>query len=245
MDVSRCVGIEPVVIQDGSVRVLVDAGLGWGLDHGSDFQEVSNVASNLDIFGWKPEDIDFVLLSHLHYDHCAGCSYVNEKHQTTATFPNATIIVRRAEWEAAQQIIARQEWSEYQLDEFYKLIAEGRVHFLDEAPFTLLPGIQLIHTGGHTPGHQIVRIEDGGASAVFPGDLIPTEQDLNGGNLNSGHVSEQEAKKARIHLLRYAHANQSELFFYHARFTNRGKVTQDNQFHYQLLPSRNNELGDV
>lgn len=260
VDPALCLGIEPIVIQDGGVRILLDAGLGWGLDHGSAFGEVSNVASNLDIFGWSPKDIDFVVLSHLHYDHCAGCSYVNEANETVATFPNAVILVRQAEWEAALASVQRMfggsdqglhhpeglsikegngmiESSEYRLDEFYKLIAEGRVHFLDPSPYTLLPGVQLIQSGGHTPGHQIVRLEDKGECAVFPGDLIPTEQDLNGDAWNSYHTSPAEAKKARIHLLRHAHEHQAELFFYHARFTSRGKVSQDNHFHYVLNPT--------
>ncbi|HKL19051.1 MAG TPA: MBL fold metallo-hydrolase, partial [Halalkalibaculum sp.] len=98
---SARIGINPILISDENYKVLLDTGLGWGLDAGSSYKNVSNIASNLDIFDLKPEDITHVILSHLHYDHAAGSSYTNEESVTCATFPNADYYVQRREWEYA------------------------------------------------------------------------------------------------------------------------------------------------
>ncbi|MGD8426904.1 MAG: MBL fold metallo-hydrolase, partial [Balneolaceae bacterium] len=98
---SAVVGINPILIKTGPHNVLLDTGLGWGLDARSRYENVSNVKTNLEIFQLSPEDITHVILSHLHYIHSAGCSFTNEDSKTVATFPNATYYVHRKEWEYA------------------------------------------------------------------------------------------------------------------------------------------------
>ncbi|MGF1671446.1 MAG: hypothetical protein ACFCU6_13435, partial [Balneolaceae bacterium] len=51
---SSVIGIDPLFISDGHLRIVVDPGLGWGLDHSSKYKNTSNVATNLDIFGLLP-----------------------------------------------------------------------------------------------------------------------------------------------------------------------------------------------
>ena len=165
---SSAIGIDPLYITDGSVHILLDTGLGWGLDHNSDFRQTSNVETNLEIFGVQPNDIQFVVLTHLHYDHVAGSTYVNPDIETSATFPNAEYLVQKREWDFAVSAESQQPGltgAGYRMDELYKLAAEDRFHFIDKDTFELVPGIDLLFTGGHTPGHQIVRISDYGQTA--------------------------------------------------------------------------------
>ncbi|MDX1591938.1 MAG: MBL fold metallo-hydrolase, partial [Balneolaceae bacterium] len=72
---SSALGIDPLLITNGETNIVIDPGLGWGLDHNSRFRDTSNVITNLNIFGLRPEDIHHVVLSHLHFDHAAGCTF--------------------------------------------------------------------------------------------------------------------------------------------------------------------------
>lgn len=234
---SSVIGIDPLYVTDGSTHILMDTGLGWGLDHESDYSRNSNVRTNLDIFGVDTEKINFVILSHLHYDHAAGSTWLNPSLETTPTFPNAVYLVRRLEWEYAlqTQIEGRsQNGAGYRLDEFYRLMASGRIQLIDEESFTLLPGIDLLQTGGHTPGHQIVRINNGQRDAWYLGDLVPTEYHLNHYAMKQMDYDPVQSKKFKTLLLREAFKNGSHLFFYHALYRKSGKLQKDRNRRYVL-----------
>lgn len=233
---SSALGIDPLLVSDGETNIVIDPGLGWGLDNKSSYQDTSNVLTNLDIFGLRPEDIHFVILSHLHFDHMAGCSYVSENVKTTASFPNAKYLVQKEEWDfALSQQGDRTPGAGYQLDEFYKLIAEDRVKFIDSDGYSPVNGIYLMKSGGHTPGHQIVKIEDSGETAYFLGDLIPTEYHLNHYAMKLIDHDSIQAKKAKTLLLRSAFKENAQLFFYHSLFNKTGKLAKDEHKNYVLI----------
>lgn len=235
---SSAIGIDPLYLTDGEVHILLDTGLGWGLDNGSDYKKTSNSTANLEIFGIDPQDIDFVILTHLHYDHAAGSTYINSAIETTATFPNAVYLVQQDEWDFAISNQKRADHSlgvGYLMDEIYKLAAEKRIHLIDRDRFELMPGIDLLLTRGHTPGHQVVRITDGGKVAFFPGDLIPTEYHLNHYPMKRMDHDPAESKKFKNLLLREAFKNGAFLFFYHALYKKYGKLTRDRHKKYTLV----------
>jgi len=238
---SARIGINPILISDENYKVLLDTGLGWGLDAGSSYKNVSNIASNLDIFDLKPEDITHVILSHLHYDHAAGSSYTNEESVTCATFPNADYYVQRREWEYAVE----EQFSEYNLkgcdynlDDLYRLVAEDRFHFLDEDNLEIIDGIDIIRTGGHTPGHQAVRIHDSDETGYYLGDLLPTEYHLNQYSMRQMDVHPLDAKKMKIQLLRNAFEEEALLLFYHSLYTSIGRLEKDDNKKYVLKEPR-------
>lgn len=233
---SSALGIDPLLVTDGETNIVIDPGLGWGLDKESGYQDTSNVFTNLDIFGLRPEDIHFVILSHLHFDHMACCSYVSKDIKTTASFPNATYLVQKQEWEfALSQLSDRTPGAGYRLDEFYKLIAEERVELVDSDTYSPVNGIHLMKSGGHTPGHQVVKIEDSGETAYFLGDLIPTEYHLNHYAMKLIDFDSIQAKKAKTLLLRNAFKEKAQLFFYHSLFNKTGKLAKDKHKNYVLI----------
>lgn len=235
---STAIGIDPLLVTCGDVNILLDAGLGWGLDYKSDFKETSNVRTNLEIFDINPADVDYVILTHLHYDHSAGSTFINEDFGTTITFPNAQYLVQQSEWDYA---IAEQKnrqtatGAEYRMDEMYRLAAENRFHFINREKFELIPGIDILYTGGHTPGHQIVRISDQEKSAYYPGDLIPTEYHLNHSAMKQMDYNPIQVKKIKTLLLKEAFSSGSYLFFYHSLFKKNGKLARDEHKKYVLL----------
>ncbi len=227
---SLAIGINPILIRDGKHCILLDTGLGWGLDHNSQYNDTSNLLTNLDIFGLMPTDITHVVLSHLHFDHAAGSTFVDDKISTQSTMPYANYFIQKKEWYYALEQVGQKHKkvsAEYQLDEFYKLAAEDKLVMITDTYFELLPGIELIRTGGHTPGHQIVKIQDEGETAYFLGDLIPSEHHLNQYAMRQLDVDPIQSKKAKTLILRQALKEQSLLLFYHSVHAKAGKLEQD------------------
>lgn len=228
-------GIDPILIRTESQNILLDTGLGWGLDHRSEYTNTSNLKTNLDIFGLKPEDITHVVLTHLHFDHAAGCTFINPDFSTTPTLPNAHYFVQKLEWLWAVEQVSSGTNGEYRMDELYKLHAEDRLVLITDTYFELLPGITLIKTGGHTPGHQIVKIQSDGDTAYYLGDLIPNEYHLNQYTMEHLDVDPIQSRKARTLILRQAVKEEAVLLFYHSIHIKSGILTSDEKFRYALL----------
>lgn len=227
---STTVGINPILIKDGKHNILLDTGLGWGLDHKSKYINTSNLLTNLDIFGLTPSDITHVVLSHLHFDHSAGSTYVDHQTSTQPTMPYANYFIQKKEWYYALEQVGKKQTTPgagYNLDEFYKLAAEDKLVMVTDTYFKLLPGIELIRTGGHTPGHQIVKIQDGKESAYFLGDLIPSENHLNHYAMRQVDVDPVQSKKAKTLILRQALEEQAVMLFYHSVHAKAGTLERD------------------
>lgn len=234
---SVLVGINPILVQNGRHNILLDTGLGWGLDSGSQYTDVSNIRTNLDIFELQPSDISHVVLTHLHYDHAAGSSLTNAESKTEATFPNATYFVHQREWEyALSQIDGDQNWfgAGYVLDDLYRLVSENRIKFLTGDSTKILEGINVIKTGGHTPGHQIVRLESQGEKAYYLGDLLPTAFQLNHYAMSDADFHNLEAKKQKVQLLKRACNENALLLFYHSKKGQAGRIFRDKDKQYKL-----------
>lgn len=230
-------GINPVLVQTGKQNILLDTGLGWGLDAGSPNTNVSNVRTNLRIFGLTPEDITHVVLSHLHYDHAAGASFTDDTSTVQPTFPNATYYIHQTEWDYALQQIEGEQipFSErYRLDDLYKLVSQEQVTFLSNDATKLLDGITLIKTGGHTPGHLTVEIESKSNKAYYLGDLLPTEFQLNNYEMEAADVYPLEAKKEKVQLIKQAYQETALLLFYHSKNGQAGKLLKDEDQKYVL-----------
>ncbi len=224
------VGLDPVLIDTGKACILLDAGLGIGLDSLETDHETSNILTNLEIFGYKPEDITDVILTHLHYDHVAGLSFTGTDNQVTATLPNARIHVQKAEWEAALDSIQNHQATQgigYEPDDLYRLAAEDRFVFLEKENQEILPGITIIRTGGHSAGHQVVRIRQGPQTSYFCGDLIPSEHFLQPFAIGKSDIEPIKARKARTLLIQQACREKATLLFYHSVYNKTGTVVRD------------------
>ncbi len=234
---SARLGIDPILICNGKQNILLDTGLGWGLDHGSTYKNSSNLKTNLDIFGLTPDDITHVVLSHLHFDHAAGCTYVDSHSKTQATLPNAHYFVQNIEWLYAIEASTKKNSNahpEYKMDELYKLHAEERLVLISDTYLELLPGITLIHTGGHTPGHQIVKIQSNNEIGYYLGDLVPSEHHLNRYAMNAVDTDCLQAKKAKTLILQQAVKESASLFFYHSIHKKAGKLNINRFKKYQF-----------
>ena len=169
----------PLLVR-GVRTMLIDAGIGDKDDER--FREMYAVerARNLEHAlaeaGVTPEDIDIVLATHLHWDHVGGFTMRDAAGRVRPRFPRARYVVRRGEWEAATHPHERNRAS-YHAHDFVPLADAGVLELVD-ADQTIMPGVRVQRTGGHTADHQIIWIQSGAKRAVYAADLLPTTAHL-------------------------------------------------------------------
>ena len=167
------VGLNSVLIRGRGKTVLIETGIGNKLNEKlrAIYEPHQELLQNLSNAGVKPEEIDVVINSHLHFDHC-GWNTVYRAGKAVATFPNARYYVQRGEWEHARKQLERDRIS-YMTDNYDPLVASGQMELL-EGDKELLPGIRVEVYPGHTRDMQAVIIESRGRTACYISDLIPT-----------------------------------------------------------------------
>ncbi len=126
--------------------------------------------------GFSPDDVAYVIDTHLHFDHAGGNTYRDEEGRVRISFPRARYVVQRGEWEWAHLKNERIRAS-YLPDNFDPVEAAGLFDFV-EGEHELLPGVRLVPTPGHTPHHQSVILSSEGETACFLADLVPTSAHL-------------------------------------------------------------------
>jgi glyoxylase-like metal-dependent hydrolase (beta-lactamase superfamily II) len=140
------------------------------------FERDFNLQHSLAAAGVSPDAIDVVLATHLHFDHAGGFTERASDGSVRPRFPRAQYIVRRGEFEDAMNPNERTKGSYF--FENYKPLADHHVLQLVDDDVSIVPGVRVRRTGGHTMHHQMVLIESAGKTAVFAADLLPTAAHL-------------------------------------------------------------------
>jgi methylmalonyl-CoA epimerase len=168
-------GMRPLLVEGEWGRLLIDCGAGDKMDTTQRDIYALDRTRHLDHaladVGLSAESVDFVLATHLHFDHFGGATR-RDAGAIIPRFGRARYFIREAEWEDATHPHERNRAS-YLPDDFVPLKTAGVVDFY-EGDGVIKPGVRVVRTGGHTGQHQIVYIETGGRTAVFVADLIPT-----------------------------------------------------------------------
>lgn len=165
-----------LLIKTESKMVLIETGMGarWTEQEIAryDLRACVDYANILQGAGITHDDVDYVLLSHLHFDHAGGAVTRRPDGSLVPTFARAKYVVQKGEWEFAHQANARARGS-YRSDDFDPLLRDGVLQLV-EGDVEITPGIQLKVTGGHTSHHQVVLFHSGGKTGVYFADIIPT-----------------------------------------------------------------------
>ena len=166
-------GLNSVLVRTGDKTVLIETGLGNKLPRRlvNIYGQPAELLSNLSAAGISPEDVDIVINTHLHFDHC-GWNTVRQGDKVVATFPNARYYVQEGEWQHARRQHERDAVS-YIGDNYDPLIANGQMHLL-KGDQEIVPGVSVQVFPGHTDNMQAVMIKSGGKTACYISDLIPT-----------------------------------------------------------------------
>ena len=168
------------ILLRGARTMLIDAGCGDKMTaRQADiyrFERDFHLSHALAAAGAAPESIDIVLATHLHFDHAGGFTERAADGAVRPRFPRAQYVVRRGEFEDAMNPNERTKGSYF--FENYKPLADHNVLQLVDEDATIMPGVRVRRTGGHTMHHQVVLIESAGKTAVFAADLLPTAAHL-------------------------------------------------------------------
>ena len=160
--------INAFLVNTGKQLVLIDTGAGASFGaHGGHLTDSIRAA------GYRPEDVDVVLLTHIHGDHSNGLTIAGR-----AVFPNAEVVVAKGDADAwlnpANRAKVRPE-SVHVIDEALAAFAPyrkaGRVRTFD-GPGEVVPGIRAVPIPGHTPGHTMYELTAGGKTVRFIGDTV-------------------------------------------------------------------------
>ena len=170
-------GLNCLLVKTPAHNVVIETGIGDKFDRKFadiyDVQKSATLPAEIERYGLKLEDIDTVVNSHLHFDHC-GWNTRSDSGSMAPTFPRARYYVQRGEWEHARQPTERDRASYIQ--EFF-LAGEGQTELLD-GDDEIIPGIRVEVVPGHNRDIQCVWIESQGEQACFVSDLVPTHWHL-------------------------------------------------------------------
>jgi glyoxylase-like metal-dependent hydrolase (beta-lactamase superfamily II) len=167
-----------LLIHAGGKRLLVETGAGdkWSSKLRDIYgMEQSRLVDGLREYGLRPEDIDVVVNTHLHFDHCGGNTFV-EKDKVLPVFPNARYVVRSGEFDHGKHPNERDRASYF--EENYVPLETAGMLSLVESDTVIAPGVELIKVPGHTADMQCVKLSGGGKTAFLFADLIPTTAHL-------------------------------------------------------------------
>lgn len=202
----------PIFVQTKEHNIIIDAGIGTGKltdkqkrNYGTTYE--SDIDNSLNQFGINSNDIDIVIMSHMHFDHACGLTTPDGQ----SVFKNATIYTSQIEWNELRSPNIRSKATYW--EENYKGIEHQVVTFVDS--IEVIPGITMHHTGGHSAGHSVIEIESDGEKAVHMADIMPTFAHLNPLWVTAYDDYPMDSINAKERLLQKYIKNDYWFVFYH------------------------------
>ncbi|UIJ45525.1 MBL fold metallo-hydrolase [Sphingomonas cannabina] len=220
--------LNAVVVRSGDQIILVDAGL--GLDPDLNLPRAGQLIKRLEAAGVDLASVTDVVLTHMHMDHIGGLLVDGVKDQLR---PDLRIHVAAAEvkfWEApdfthvnmpAGFPDALRATAKRFAQEYY-----SQLRLFDDE-HEVAPGVVVHRTGGHTPGHSVVRVMSGGDRLIFAGDAVFAVGFEHPDWYNGFEHDPAEAARVRIDLLNELAATGEQLVATHLPFPSVGRVAVD------------------
>lgn len=175
-------GLNTVVVRTGKHTVVIETGIGNKLSN--KLREIYGAKQQLprafEAAGIKPKEIDVVINSHLHFDHCGWNTTLTEDGRIIPTFKNARYFAHRGEVGHGHLQLERDAIS-YTSDNYDPLVESGQMTLVDVKPSMIqeiVPGISVECYPGHTAQLMAINIDSGGKRACYISDLIPTSAHL-------------------------------------------------------------------
>lgn len=169
--------IHTLLVKTPGLVMLVDTGVGNGKARSGAIPAFNMLDTpwldRLAEAGVQPQDVDVVLCTHLHADHCGWNTYLWDG-IWAPTFPNARYYIVDEEWRywSEQATQAGQSAAWQLLEDSVKPVFDWGLVGLVSADHQVSQGIRLVPSHGHTPGHVTVEIWSGGQSAALIGDVM-------------------------------------------------------------------------
>jgi glyoxylase-like metal-dependent hydrolase (beta-lactamase superfamily II) len=208
-----------VVVRSGGQTLLIDSGL--GVDPDLDLPRAGRLAPRLEAAGIDLASVTDVVITHMHMDHVGGLLVDGVSGRLR---PDLRIHVAAAEVE----FWASPDFSRVSMPPgFPDALRRTAKRFLDayhsrlrtfEADYEVAPGVVVTRTGGHTPGHSVVRLASGDDRLTFAGDLVFTVGFDHPDWYNGFEHDPEESARLRVGLLRELAATGERLVATHLSF---------------------------
>ncbi|MCL6471144.1 MAG: MBL fold metallo-hydrolase [Ralstonia sp.] len=214
------------VVQADGLTVVVDTGIGNGKSRpfSALFDRLDNpVLERFGAAGFRPEQVDYVLLRHLHVDH-VGWNTHWQNGRWTPVFPNATYVFGQRE----RDFFAMPEGEPRRMvfeDSVLPLIEAGQARAVSNAGEEIVDDIRFVPTFGHSFGHMAIEMRSRGETALFSGDVMHSAIQVHQPEWNSVFCLDQaQARDSRRWLLDRAAETDAIVFAAHFPETSAGKV---------------------
>lgn len=221
---SLFINVQPFLVNFNDKLLLLDTGLGYSNNRGELI-----LHENIKKAGFDPADVDYVLMSHLHFDHSGGMVH-KENNGMELSFPNAEYVIQRGEWEGA----FTNPSSSYRTEIFDFLQRNAQLTFVDESG-EFLPGIRHELTGAHTPYHQVWLLDDGMDKVFFGGDVLPEPEELLRKFIAKYDYDGRKAMELREEFGKRAVAENWNCLFYHGKTSSTGYIGLTDQGHFKIV----------
>lgn len=236
-------GMRCLLIEHPSGLILIDTGAGnkenarfadiYGLENGGANGRTA-LEDGLAQIGVKPEDVNLVINTHLHFDHAGGNTFVDESGAVRVSFPRARYFVQRGEYQYATHTNERTAASYFDRN-YAPTLAAGQLELVD-GNREIVEGISTLLTPGHTPHHQSIVIDSAGDRAVYLGDVVPTHAHLPLAWIMGYDVEPLVTLESKRTLLRDAEREGWTVIFEHDAVVPWGRVMNDGKA-YGLRPA--------
>ena len=214
---SLFIHVQPFLVKLGDRLILLDTGLGYSDENGKLI-----LHKNIRKAGFDPDEISLVLMSHLHFDHSGGMVHdYNEKMELS--FPNATYVIQRGEWESA----FASKSSSYHTEIFDFLQRNAQIQLI-EGSGALDLEISYELTGAHCPYHQVFLINDKEDKVFFGGDVLPEPEELIRKFVAKYDYDGRKAMELRDEFGHKAAAENWKCLFYHAKSKTQAFIEVEN-----------------
>ena len=207
-------------------KILVDVGIGdkFSEKH-KEIYKINltnyNIHKSLKKYGLTVEDITDVILTHLHFDHSGGATFIKNK-ELKPVFPNATYYVQKDHYSLACKPSEKDSGS-FRREDFEPLNNANKLEIISGA-FKLFDNISIIISNGHTLGQQLIKVSDNKNTIVYCADLIPTSSHLPFPYLMGYDLYPLTTIKEKKRLIIDAAENDWILFFEHDPLIEAAKI---------------------
>lgn len=207
---------DAILIQYQGKNILIDSTYGQGKltekqERNYGVKAYPQINESLAEVGLDQEDIDSILMTHMHFDHIGGLTVPNENGDIVSRFPNADIYVSQIEWDEVRHPNLRTKSTYFPQD--WEAIQDQVITY--EGEFEFMPGIKMIHTGGHSNGIAIIVLEQEGEKIYHMSDLMPSHVHQNPLWVTAYDDYPMDSIEAKLSYLPQAYEEGAKFIFYH------------------------------